>query len=64
MSTVNKVIIVGRLGQDPEVRQFSNGSSITNISVATSERWTDKNTGELKEKQIDDQFEMFIKKLL
>lgn len=50
MSTVNKVIIVGRLGQDPEVRQFSNGSSITNISVATSERWTDKNTGELKEK--------------
>lgn len=49
MSSVNKVIIVGRLGQDPEVRQFQNGGSITNISVATSERWTDKNTGEQKE---------------
>lgn len=49
MSSVNKVIIVGRLGQDPEVRQFQNGGSVTNISVATSERWTDKNTGEQKE---------------
>ena len=50
MASVNKVIIVGRLGQDPEVRQFQNGGSLTNISVATSERWTDKNTGEQKEK--------------
>lgn len=49
MSSVNRVIIVGRLGQDPEVRQFQNGGSVTNISVATSERWTDKNTGEQKE---------------
>lgn len=49
MSSVNKVIIVGRLGQDPEVKQFQNGGSITNVSIATSERWTDKQTGELKE---------------
>lgn len=49
MSSVNKVIIVGRLGNDPEVRSFQNGGGVTNISVATSERWTDKNTGERKE---------------
>ena len=49
MSSVNKVIIVGRLGQDPEVKQFANGGSIVNVSVATSERWTDKQTGEPKE---------------
>lgn len=47
--SVNKVIIVGRLGNDPEVRQFQNGGGVTHISVATSERWTDKNTGEKKE---------------
>ncbi|TWV81540.1 single-stranded DNA-binding protein [Moraxella sp. VT-16-12] len=49
MSTVNKVIIVGRLGQDPEVRQFTNGGKVANLSIATSERWTDKNTGQPKE---------------
>ncbi|MFA9486102.1 single-stranded DNA-binding protein [Moraxella haemolytica] len=49
MSSVNKVIIVGRLGNDPEVRSFQNGGGVTNISVATSERWTDKNTGDRKE---------------
>ena len=49
MSSVNKVIIVGRLGNDPEVRQFQNGGGVTNISVATSERWSDKQTGEQKE---------------
>ncbi len=49
MASINKVIIVGRLGQDPEVRQFQNGGSLTSINVATSERWTDKNTGEQKE---------------
>lgn len=49
MASVNKVIIIGRLGQDPEVRQFNNGGSVTSISVATSERWTDKQTGEKKE---------------
>lgn len=48
MSSVNKVIIIGRLGQDPEVRQFDNGMLAT-ASIATSERWTDKQTGERKE---------------
>ena len=48
-ASINKVIIVGRLGQDPEVRQFSNGGGVTHISVATSEKWTDRNTGEPRE---------------
>lgn len=48
-SGVNRVIIIGYLGADPEVKQFSNGGSVTNISVATSESWTDKQTGEKKE---------------
>lgn len=43
---VNKVIIIGNLGQDPEVRYTTTGSVVTNISVATSESWKDKNTGE------------------
>jgi single-strand DNA-binding protein len=47
---VNKVIIVGNVGQDPETRQFNNGGSATNISVATSERWKDKQTGEQNER--------------
>ena len=47
---VNKVIILGNVGTDPEVKSMSNGSSVTNISVATSESWKDKNTGEKKEK--------------
>ncbi len=49
MSNVNKVIIIGRLGQDPEVRQFDNGGMLAAASIATSERWTDKQTGERKE---------------
>lgn len=49
MRGVNKVIIVGHLGSDPEVRQFPNGGSVTNISVATSEQWTDKQSGERRE---------------
>ncbi|TYG35314.1 single-stranded DNA-binding protein [Lonepinella koalarum] len=49
MSGVNKVIIVGRLGNDPEVRTMPNGEAVANISVATSESWTDKNTGERRE---------------
>ena len=49
MRGVNKVIIVGNLGADPEARQFSNGGSVTNISVATSEQWTDKQSGEKQE---------------
>lgn len=49
MRGVNKVIIVGTLGADPEVKQFPNGGSITTISVATSEQWNDKQTGERRE---------------
>ncbi|GGD02150.1 single-stranded DNA-binding protein [Aquisalinus flavus] len=48
--SVNKVILVGNLGADPEVRQFPNGGSVCNLSVATSENWKDKNTGEKREK--------------
>lgn len=49
MSGINKVIILGRLGNDPEVRTMPNGDSTARISVATSESWTDKNTGEKRE---------------
>lgn len=47
---VNKTIIVGNLGQDPEVKSTQSGSTITNISVATSETWKDKQTGEQQER--------------
>ncbi|GLX78001.1 hypothetical protein tinsulaeT_13410 [Thalassotalea insulae] len=47
---INKVIIVGNLGQDPEVRFMPNGSAVANFTVATSETWKDKQTGEQKEK--------------
>lgn len=47
--SVNKVILVGNLGNDPEVRNFDNGGMIATVSIATSERWTDRNTGERKE---------------
>lgn len=47
---INKVIIVGNIGQDPETRTFPDGGSITNISVATSEAWTDKQTGQPQER--------------
>jgi len=49
MASVNKVIIVGNLGRDPEVRYTADNRAITNITVATSERYTDKNSGEKKE---------------
>jgi single-strand DNA-binding protein len=49
MSGVNKVILVGRLGKDPEVRNFDNGSIVANFTVATSESYKDKTTGEKKE---------------
>ena len=47
---VNKVILVGNLGQDPEVRYMPNGGAVANITLATSESWRDKQTGETKEK--------------
>ena len=49
MAGINKVIIVGNLGNDPEIRTMPNGEAVANISVATSESWTDKNTGERRE---------------
>ncbi len=48
--SVNKVILVGNLGADPEVRKFQNGGSVCNLRIATSENWKDKNTGERREK--------------
>ena len=47
---VNKAIVVGNVGQDPEVRFMPNGNAVANISVATSERWKDKNTGDQQER--------------
>ena len=49
MASVNKVIIVGNLGKDPETRTFPSGGRVCNVTIATSERWKDKNTGEMKE---------------
>ncbi|MFN3912076.1 single-stranded DNA-binding protein [Hyphomonas sp.] len=48
--SVNKVILVGNLGADPEVKQFQNGGQVCNLRIATSENWRDKATGEKKEK--------------
>lgn len=47
---INKVIIVGNLGADPETRYMPSGSAVTNLSVATSESWKDKQTGEMKDR--------------
>ena len=49
MASVNKVIIVGNVGRDPETRYMPSGDAVTNISVATSDRYKDKQTGEMKE---------------
>ena len=48
--SVNKVILVGNLGRDPEVRSFQNGGKVCNLRIATSETWKDRNTGERREK--------------
>jgi single-strand DNA-binding protein len=48
--SVNKVILIGNLGRDPEVRSFSNGGKVCNLRIATSETWRDKNSGERREK--------------
>ena len=50
MASVNKAIILGNLTRDPETRYMSNGEAVTNISIATSQTWKDKSTGERKEK--------------
>jgi single-strand DNA-binding protein len=50
MAGINKVILVGRLGRDPEMRYLPSGSAVANFSIATSEMWQDKDSGERKEK--------------
>lgn len=50
VGSVNKVIIVGNLGRDPEVRTFQNGGKVCNLRIATSENWKDRNTGERRER--------------
>jgi single-strand DNA-binding protein len=50
MAGVNKVILIGNVGKDPEVRSFDNGGKVANFSIATSETWKDRNSGEKKEK--------------
>ncbi|HEX7889925.1 MAG TPA: single-stranded DNA-binding protein [Ramlibacter sp.] len=49
MASVNKVIIVGNLGRDPETRTFPSGGRVCNVTIATTERWKDKTSGEMKE---------------
>jgi single-strand DNA-binding protein len=49
MASVNKVILVGNLGKDPETRYMPNGDQVTNVTIATSESWKDKSSGEQKE---------------
>lgn len=50
MSSLNKVQIIGNLGADPDIRAFESGDRVANLNIATSEKWTDKNTGERREK--------------
>lgn len=50
MASVNKVILIGNLGKDPEVRYTQSGDAVANFSVATTERWKDKSSGEMQEK--------------
>jgi single-strand DNA-binding protein len=49
MASVNKVIIVGNLGRDPEMRTFPGGDQVANVTIATTDKWKDKQTGEMKE---------------
>lgn len=48
--SLNKVTLIGNLGQDPDVRRTNNGDPVVNLSIATSEQWRDKNTGEKRER--------------
>ncbi|MBU0669365.1 MAG: single-stranded DNA-binding protein [Alphaproteobacteria bacterium] len=48
--SLNKVMLIGNLGQDPEIRSFQNGGKVANLRIATSEQWKDKNTGERQER--------------
>ena len=62
--SVNKVIILGNLGADPEIRTFQNGNKVCNLRIATSERWKDKNTGEQREKSEWHQVAIFSEGLV
>ena len=54
---INKVILIGNLGNDPEQKSMPNGNAVTNITVATSESWKDKQTGQQKERTSDRDWE-------
>jgi len=62
--SVNKVILIGNLGRDPEIRTFQNGGRVANLSVATSESWKDRTTGERKEKTEWHRVVIFNEKLV
>ncbi len=62
--SVNKVILIGNLGRDPEVRTMQNGGKLCNLSVATSERWRDKSSGEMNEKTEWHRVVIFDEKLV
>ena len=50
MNSLNRATLIGRLGKDPEIRRLENDNMVANLSIATSEKWTDRNTGEKREK--------------
>ena len=62
--SVNKVILIGNLGRDPELRSMPNGSELANLSVATSERWKDRETGEQRERTEWHRVVIFDEKLV
>jgi single-strand DNA-binding protein len=62
--SVNKVILVGNLGRDPEIRSMQSGDKVCNLSVATSERWRDRNTGDMNEKTEWHRVVVFDQKLV
>jgi single-strand DNA-binding protein len=61
--SVNKVILIGNLGRDPEVRTFQNGGKVVNLRIATSERWKDKSSGEQRERTEWHSVEIFNENL-
>lgn len=63
MSSVNKVILLGNLGRDPEMRTFQNGGKVCNLSVATSEKWRDKQSGEARERTEWHRVSIFAERL-
>ena len=57
--SVNKVILIGNLGRDPEVRSFPNGGKVCNLRIATSENWKDRNTGERRKNRMAQRCDFF-----